>query len=272
MKEYLKFTFATPDREAAERLMALLSDTAFYAFEETETGLIAYIQSDDYHQQDFEELLAANGRFEIERIREENWNSKWEADFKPVVIDDFAVIRASFHKPIPNIRYEIIITPKMSFGTGHHATTEMMIRLMKETDFNNQQVIDFGTGTGLLAILAEKCGAMEVYATDNDHWSIENAAENIKNNHCDHIRVTLSDDLSGAPMADVLLANINLNVLLAHDTEVAHCLKIGGLFLFSGILTEDKQRLVDTYEKQGFVLQHCLEKSNWLAGLMKKMK
>src|SRR5205085_7037613 len=138
---------------------------------------------------------------------------EWEKNFERVIIDDFVAIRAPFHKPIQKVTHEIVITPKMSFGTGHHATTFMMIQQMQDVDFKNKKVLDFGTGTGILAILAEKLGATKITAIDNDEWSISNANENIKTNNCRNIQLLLSDSPMLSQKFDVILANINKSVI-----------------------------------------------------------
>jgi ribosomal protein L11 methyltransferase len=143
--------------------------------------LLAYFNEEDFPSYDVQSLL--NGyNFQSNTIPEQNWNEEWEQNFQPVVVDDFCAVRAHFHAPISTVKHEIIITPKMSFGTGHHATTYMMMQQMQNIDFNNKSVFDFGTGTGILAILAEKCGAKEIIAIDNDEWSYKNAEENLEMN------------------------------------------------------------------------------------------
>lgn len=169
-------------------------------------------------------------------IEEENWNQQWEKQLDPVIVNNFAGIRPSFHEPLKNVKHELVITPKMSFGTGHHATTFLMIELMEQLDFKDKIVVDFGTGTGVLSILAEKCGASKIIALENDEWSINNAKENVEYNHCHRIIIRQQDDLSGINPVDILLANINLNVLKNNSHGIGLTLKKDGFLLASGFL------------------------------------
>ena len=165
--------------EQQEILISQLDELSANGFEQTEDSLIAYFSENNFESYEVNRLLH-NYSFTMTTIKEQNWNQVWESNFQPVIVDDFCAIRADFHEPIQNMEHEIIITPKMSFGTGHHATTYMMIEQMAKIDFTGKTVFDFGTGTGILAILAEKLGAASVSAIDVDVWSIENAKENIE--------------------------------------------------------------------------------------------
>ncbi|MCO6498418.1 MAG: 50S ribosomal protein L11 methyltransferase [Chitinophagaceae bacterium] len=270
MKIYLKVVIAPVEQEEAEILMAALTDYGFYAFEEGEESLTAYIVKQDYDEQALRSLIPADVLIRIEEIEDKNWNSEWESAFEPVIVDDFVGIRAGFHETLKDVQHEIIITPKMSFGTGHHATTEMMVRLMKDVDFKGKIAIDFGTGTGVLAILAEKLGAANIFALDNDEWSIENAGENVKNNHCEAITLSLASDISAAPKADIVLANINLNVLLKFAASIADKLNPNGLVLLSGILESDRETILKTYKVLGFSELKEVSLRGWIAILLKK--
>src|SRR6185312_6215151 len=177
MKNFIKIEIETTSSEDSEILIAELSENNFYAFEQNESSLISYIIEEDFNEINFKKLLSQNATYKKSIIEDRNWNADWESQFQPVIINNFAGVRASFHKPLTGVKHEIIITPKMSFGTGHHATTFLMIELMQSIDFKNKKVLDFGTGTGILAILAEKLGAASVLAVDYDEWSINNAAE-----------------------------------------------------------------------------------------------
>jgi ribosomal protein L11 methyltransferase len=203
--------------------------------------------------------LAAQHRFtyEVKSVEEQNWNALWESNFNPVAVDDFVFVRVPFHALAPHVQHEIIITPKMSFGTGHHATTYMMLRQMHMLNFNNKQVFDFGTGTGVLAILAEKLGAAMVFATDNDDWSVENALENIGNNHCKKIKIAKADGAQAAfrlQKFDIVLANINKNVIVENAQLLSEILLKNGYLLLSGLLAEDEADIVKTFT--AFDLQH----------------
>lgn len=270
MKVYLKVTFSPISQEASEVLMAQLAEIGFYAFEESEESLVGYIIKADYNEADFMSSLPEKTGFIVEELADRNWNQLWEADFKPVVVDDFVGIRAGFHPGLSGVLHEIVITPKMSFGTGHHATTEMMVRLMRGVDFRGKKVVDFGTGTGVLSILAAMRGASSVYAVDNDEWSIDNAVENIKNNNCKTIEVHLAADLAKAPASDIILANINLNVLLAHASEIGDKLLPSGIIILSGVLETDEEKLVSSFENEGFSTIRKINMGGWMALMMKK--
>ena len=173
-------------------------------------------------------------------------------------------VRADFHKPLTGVEHEIVITPKMSFGTGHHATTYLMLREMKKISFLGKKVLDFGTGTGVLAILAEKCGASEILALDNDDWSIANAAENISQNDCSRIKLLLSENLLRESVYDIILANINRHVLLDNMEVLSKILSATGILLMSGVLAEDRGLMEDTARKFRLKMVGIEEKDNWL--------
>src|SRR5665647_862284 len=203
---YLEFDFDIESPEQLEKLVALLAEQGFEGFEEEEDSLNAFIPEHNFNEDEFSRVIdmfvtVSYTKTIVENI---NWNKKWEEDFKPVLVDDFVAIRAGFHQPIKNVAHEIIITPKMSFGTGHHATTYLMIKQMQELDFIEKSVLDFGTGTGVLAILARKLGAEKVFAIDYDEWSITNAIENIEQNSCSNIRVQQLDAIPVAEKFDII--------------------------------------------------------------------
>ena len=182
-----------------------------------------------------------------------------------MIVEDYVAVRADFHKPINNTKFEIVITPKMSFGTGHHATTYMMIELMQGIDFTNSSVLDFGTGTGILAILAEKSGAEKVNAIDNDDWSIANAEENFKKNACEKIVLKKAEDASSELKFDIILANINKNVILQNLNLLTDQLKQGGLLLLSGFLETDKNDILKGAKLLNLNMQKTLIRNNWIA-------
>ena len=197
-------------------------------------------------------------------IEETNWNQLWESSFEPVVVDDFVAVRADFHKTMKDVKHEIIITPKMSFGTGHHATTYMMLQQMRKVDFKDKVVFDFGTGTGVLAILAEKSGAKKIIAIDNDEWSIENANENIKRNNCIAIELRLNNTADIESRFNIILANINKNVILENLETLERQLLPGGVLLISGLLTTDEQEILSESNKKGLKFDTKTERHNWL--------
>ncbi len=207
----------------------------------------------------------------INKIEERNWNEEWEKSYAPVIIDNHVCVLASFHQEQPGqYDYVIRIDPKMSFGTGHHATTELMMRLMIEMAFNGKRVLDMGTGTGVLAILAEMMQAGEVQAIDCDSWAYENAGENIHKNgaSCIDLRLGGHDQIEG--VFDIVLANINKNILLTHLVDYEKALHDKGELLLSGILTSDYEDIHSPLEEKGFNLVKRLEKEQWLALYYKK--
>ena len=206
---YIKITFTDLQPEQREILIAQLADAGYEGFEEKDTGLDAFINSKSFDKLILNEIsFKYQTPYTKEKIAETNWNKVWESNFEPVIVNDYVAIRADFHKPITNTQFEIVITPKMSFGTGHHATTHMMIELMKEIDLNGRSVLDFGTGTGILAILAERSGAKNIVAIDNDDWSITNAKENFKKNNCNKIILKKASDATSEFKFDLFLPTL----------------------------------------------------------------
>lgn len=264
MKKYSKITIEVASSEEAERCIAELSEINFYAFEEDEDYLIAYIKEEDFNEEQLREVIS-NKIFTKNTIEEENWNKQWESGIQPVIINEFVAIRPSFHEPVKNVKHDLIITPKMSFGTGHHATTFLMIALMEKIDFHNKTVLDFGTGTGVLAILAEKLGAAKVIAIDNDEWSINNSKENIEANNCKHIEVRQKQDIEGLGTFDIVLANINLNVLSDAAPSISAVLNKEAHLLVSGFLEEDKKKISNIFDEINIVKKQTLDKKGWIA-------
>jgi ribosomal protein L11 methyltransferase len=210
-------------------------------------------------------MSAHESRFDIESLPVKNWNEEWEKNFDPVVVDDFCSIRAEFHKPNPRTRFELIITPKMSFGTGHHATTFMMLQLMQHLELKDETVLDFGTGTGILAIMAEKLGAADVVAIDIDEWSIQNAIENLALNGCRRIQLYKSDNIPADKSFKIILANINRNVILEQLPVMCKLLTGKGELLLSGLMVEDFEMIQSEAMKYRLVLHKKLERSGWIA-------
>ena len=240
----MQITVSFSNNDDAESLMALLSNSGFEGFEEKENELLAYIHEDDC---DAAAIIQLKTQFDfsygVATLQNKNWNEEWEKNFQPVAVDDFVYVRADFHEANTSAQHEIIITPKMSFGTGHHATTYMMMQAMREIDFTGKTIFDFGTGTGILAIFAEKLGAEKIIATDNDEWSIANAKENIERNNCSKIDLKPADEIIPGSY-DIMLANINKNVILHHFAAMAKQLNSNAHLLVSGILEEDKQEIL----------------------------
>lgn len=251
------------DSAEQEKLVALLDDFGPSGFEQTDLMLKAYFDENGFQKSKVLALLDSY-QYSLDIVEEQNWNAMWEQNFQPVVVEEFCAVRAHFHPPIGQVQHEIIITPKMSFGTGHHATTYMMMQQMKEIDFSNKKVFDFGTGTGILAILAEKLGAAQVTAIDVDEWSIENAIENFERNGCSKIAVSLSSNLPDETF-DVILANINRNVILAYMTFLSKIIGKGTVILFSGLLTADEEVIKRAAEEHGLVLINKTERQGWIS-------
>ncbi|AYD48061.1 50S ribosomal protein L11 methyltransferase [Arachidicoccus soli] len=271
MKTYIEIIIEHIDNEKSDILLALLSEQGFEGFEETNSSLKAFIDKELYKEHLLNDLAAKEGfSFRLQNIEEQNWNALWESNFEPVVVDDFVAVRAIFHQEKFKVEHEILITPKMSFGTGHHATTFMMMQQMRHLNFENKNVLDFGTGTGVLAILAEQLGASEVLALDNDDWSIENGIENVKANHCKKITVRKAHSALTENKFAIILANINKNVILANAETLANQLIEGGILLLSGLLSEDEQDIIQTFSS--FKLHHTNteKRAQWISMLWKK--
>ncbi|HEU4632923.1 MAG TPA: 50S ribosomal protein L11 methyltransferase [Flavisolibacter sp.] len=251
------------NEEQQEILISQLDELHANGFEQTNDSLIAYFAENNFDSYEIYQLLQ-DYTFTIATIEEQNWNQVWESNFTPVFVDDFCAIRANFHEPVRNVEHEIIITPKMSFGTGHHATTYMMVQQMREISFSNKTVFDFGTGTGILAILAEKLGASSVSAIDVDDWSIENASENLVENGCTKITLELSSTIPARPF-DIILANINRNVILSNLPQLKKALPAGGVLLLSGLLTTDQTDVVTAGSQIKLDLVKQTQKDNWIS-------
>jgi ribosomal protein L11 methyltransferase len=264
MNSYTEIHITSLNNEVKEILIALLAESGYEGFLEEGDALKAYIPSSHFKRQALEELRTSVAfDYETFNIREENWNALWEASFDPVIVDDYVAIRADFHDVVDGVEYEIVITPKMSFGTGHHATTFLVIREMRNWEWKDKTVLDFGTGTGILAILASKSGASEIQGIDNDPWSIENARENLSRNQTGNIRLLLSGEIPPRYQYDMILANINKHILLEHAFALCESLNKGGGLIISGILKEDITDMVQAFSFLGKPLR-IEEKNNWL--------
>jgi ribosomal protein L11 methyltransferase len=265
MKDYIQVTLDVRSDEQKEILIAVLADAGYEGFEEDRQTLKAFIIRDLFDETALKDVTEPSGlTYRCEAISPKNWNASWEASFEPVVVHDFCAIRADFHAPVTTVRHEIVITPKMSFGTGHHATTFMMIQAMEKLDMRGKEIFDFGTGTGVLAILAEKCGAKNIDAVDNDDWSIENAAENIQRNACHNIQLHKADTIISGRKYDVILANINRNIILQHLHLMCLHLKANGVVLLSGLLNADEGEVVQKANEAKLIVINKFEKHNWI--------
>ncbi len=271
MKTYFSYVLDS----TSEALMALLSLFPFESFEEKEKQTIAYIPNDVVDPQMKKDIAQTIQRFyvsyTINTIEPQNWNAIWESNFQPVVVENFCVVRADFHPPDPAIQYDILINPKMAFGTGHHETTYMMIAAMQTISFEEKSVFDYGCGTGILAILASKLGADPILAIDIEEESYENTIENSDANHVVNIKTScgiLSD--TSDQSYDIILANINRGVLMESVIELYKKLKPAGTILLSGILDKDEKMVSDQYIAQGFILESSFSKGYWRCLKFKK--
>lgn len=255
--------------ETSEILVAYLSDAPFDTFEEAEVGLYAYLPAHAGQTETERQLLELQQQFDFvwdkTFIPGQNWNEIWESNFPPVVVNDFCAVRADFHEPIPGVKHELVINPKMAFGTGHHETTWQCIAAMEHLPMAGKKILDFGCGTGVLAILASKLGAVEVEAVDIEEESYRNTLENSEVNgvanvtaRCGTLAAVQGRDFDG------ILANINRNVILDSLSELSRLLKPGGWLLVSGILLQDDAVVTEAAAKAGFEKKKKTERGNWI--------
>lgn len=267
---YIAIIFENISEEIKDILLATLQQAA-EGFEETDNGLTAIFLKENYDKEEMAGIAETyNIPYKKEEIASQNWNALWESNFDPVIIDHFAGVRASFHEPLKNVAHEIIITPKMSFGTGHHATTHLMMQQMGKTDFTHKSVFDFGTGTGVLAILAHKLGASFIMANDIDEWSITNARENFAHNNALSIQLLQSASGEMGKTFDIILANINRNVLTDNIPVLSRQLHSNGLLILSGILEEDEEVISSCAEAFGLSLHEKTTRNKWVCLTFKK--
>lgn len=258
-------------------MLAELGEIGFDTFEETESSLMAYISKENFQQSVFEEVTSRyrqgfDFQVSIGSVEKENWNKKWEENYDPIEVDDRCIVRATFHNIEKNFPIEIIITPKMSFGTGHHATTWQMLKLQMDWDFAGKKVLDLGSGTGVLAIMAAKLGAKSVEATDIDDWCIENSRENFELNDLTSIIIQRGEiaDLNLHPPYDILLANINKNVLLAEMYDYSDLLTAKGTLFLSGFYETDIKDILACAEQFGLSHVRHTIKDSWAALILSK--
>ena len=268
---FLEYRFSiNPLQPAMDILIAELAALGFDSFLETRDGLLAYVQKELWNPLDLKNVQILSNEdfsidYEVSEIEQLNWNEQWEKNFEPINVDNQCVVRAHFHDK-PDVDFDIVITPKMSFGTGHHETTHMMLQLVLALDFKDKTVLDMGCGTGILAILAAMKGARSVDAIDIDNWSFLNAMENVSANKCEQINVFEGDaNLLTDQNYDIILANINRNILLSDISVYIRHLKKGGVLLLSGFYEEDMALISKECESHGLTLQENLEKNNWVA-------
>lgn len=270
--EYIELSCVVADPDASnEILIAFLSQIGFSMFEEHEDGLKAYISKTDFNEEEFKQLpihdtsLGLGLEYGISTMKEQNWNKIWEESFEPVVIDGKVAVRAEHHAPVGGVEYEVIITPRMSFGTGHHATTALMLKAMYDIDLREAKVLDMGCGTGVLAIFAAARGAGAVTAVDIDTNSVENAAHNISINKASNIDLMEGNAQTVVGnIYDVILANINRNIILEDLNIYASCLRSdGGILLVSGFYNADLEMIRERCEQVGLQLHDSDTAENW---------
>lgn len=268
---YIEYTFEVQPKEpATEILIAQLGFVGFESFVENEEGVIAYIQKQDWNEDILNDVFILNSeeftfKFDYKEVAQTNWNAEWEKNFEPIQVDDLVSIRAPFHEN-PNLEYDIVIEPKMSFGTGHHETTHMMVQHLIDLDLTNKKVLDMGCGTGILAIFAEMKGANPIDAIDIDHWCYENSLENAERNNCKNISVYEGDvALLHGREYDVIIANINRNILLADMKVYTSCLRENGVLLLSGFYEEDIPMIHEEVSKYGLTFNKKISRNNWVA-------
>ena len=259
-----------PLQPGTEILIAELGDVGFESFVETEEGVQAYIQTAEYKEEMLENIqILDSTEFEIsytsEDIEQVNWNEEWEKNFSPIMVDELCQVRAPFH-PKLETEFDIVIEPKMSFGTGHHATTHMMIQHILKEEWQNKKVLDMGCGTGVLAILAEMKGAKPLDAIDIDNWCYLNTVENIERNNCHHITAYEGDaSLLDGKRYDAVIANINRNILLNDMATYVNCLNDNASLFLSGFYQEDLSIIKESCENLGLTYQTHLVRDNWVA-------
>lgn len=265
------------DPEFSEILQAEISEAGFDTFMEIENGFEAYAEQENFNKEMLQEILQKYNAvtpitFYQDKIEKRNWNEEWEKNYEPVIVSDSVIIRAAFHQPAKNYPYDIIITPKMSFGTGHHQTTHLMVTAQLDMDHTNKVVMDAGCGTAVLSVMAAKLGARKVEAFDIDEWSVINGQENAEVNRCSDINIRQGkiSDLTFEDDFDIILANINKNILLQEMHQYAAYLKTGGLLLLSGFYQKDIPDLLQSAEPYNLHQVIAYERENWSSLLLKK--
>jgi ribosomal protein L11 methyltransferase len=273
--EYTKLMVSLePKVPFSEIAISDLSDIGYDSFLETETGIEAYIPQEEFKESELGFLKGYEScqvDFSFEHLPYTNWNAKWEADFEPVIVGNRCIVRAPFHGEREGFEHEVIIQPKMSFGTGHHATTFLMISYLLDIEVKGRRTLDVGSGTGVLAILAEKLGAVNILATDIDDHVVENAKENLALNKTVEIHVKKADVTNDFyENYDLILANINLNVLLHNMQTISSAGNQGALVLMSGFYVDDVPVLEAAAAENGLILEEVRNQERWASVLFKK--
>ena len=266
-----EYTFTAPSSDIQhDMLTTMLAEIGFDSFMDEDYALKAYCSTDSRDDMAVENLLLDPAftdlrLLKVEEMPDKDWNELWEASYQPVVVNERCRVRAPFHEPDPSFEFDLVIEPKMSFGTANHETTAQIIQLMLETDFKGKEVLDMGSGTAVLAILAKKLGAGHTVAIDNDEWAYRNAFTNVDLNGVSDIDIILGDALSIQGQFDVVLANINRNILLRDMHYYVEAMKPGAHIFFSGFYTEDLESIKVEAERLGLHYERHLTRNNWVA-------
>ncbi|AZI22404.1 50S ribosomal protein L11 methyltransferase [Chryseobacterium taklimakanense] len=275
MQNYLEFNFKiNPVQPWSEILMAELIEVGFDSFTEEHYGILAYVQKDAFSEDEMKSLYIFNNpdveiTYDFKEMPNINWNEEWEKNFDPIYVADKVLIRAEFHQPNADL-HEIVIQPKMSFGTGHHPTTHLMIQQMLEMDFKDKSVLDMGCGTSVLAIFAKQKGAGRTVAIDIDEWSVENSRENAARNGVElDISQGTAENL-GSEKFDIILANINRNILISDIPAYVSVLNDGGQLLLSGLCFFDVDDILEVCYEQGLTLKNRQQREEWMSLLLEK--
>lgn len=268
---YIGYHFQVEPKDlGSEILIAELGELPFDSFIETENGFSAYIPKENWTENILEDIYILNNpefkiTYTIEEIEQKNWNAEWEKNFDPIDVDGLCHVRAPFH-PKTEAKYDIVIEPKMSFGTGHHETTHMMIQHLLEMDVKDMKTLDMGCGTAILAILAEMKGAHPIDAIDIDNWCYLNSIENAERNDCKHISVYEGDaSLLVDKKYDLIIANINRNILLNDMQTYVDCLNPKGIILFSGFYEQDIPYIDASCTEKGLTFVKKINRNNWVS-------
>jgi len=262
--------------EEAEIVIALLSQADFESFETQEKGVKAYIQTQLIDSSEIDNIIFSLKQLyefdlEIKELEDINWNEAWEKDYEPVFVNDSCVIRAPFHKISPSLEYDIVVEPKMAFGTGHHETTFLISNILFSEHLKNKEICDAGTGSGVLSIIASKLKAKKIFAYDIDVWSYNNTKENIKINKVQNVEIKHGDvSLIQGRLFDIILANINRNILLKDVPSFTNSLKEKGTLIVSGFYSQDLPIIIKAFEKEQLKLEKFTNKNNWIAAIFKK--
>ena len=266
-----EYSFTAPSSDIQhDMLTTMLAEIGFDSFMDDAMGLNAYCSADNRDDLAVENLLLEPSfsdihLLKVEEMPDKDWNEVWEASYQPVVVNDRCRVRAPFHEPDPSFEFDLVIEPKMSFGTANHETTAQIIQLMLETDFQGKTVLDMGSGTAVLAILAKKLGAARTVAIDNDEWAYRNAFTNTELNGVSDIEIILGDASSIQGSFDVVLANINRNILLRDMHLYVAAMRPDAHIFFSGFYTEDLESIKAEAERLGLHYRRHLSRNNWVA-------